>query len=165
MSMLPLSLQSPDRQQFIPTKIVGVAFPLRWLNLETPALHDRCLLLCSLGPLSPSCRFLVTFCKFTLWANTTFRLHGITCCQAVWYLRTQSDRSSKSMKAFVRLTIKLMFPKTKTTHSNILYRSGSFGRLVVFLFFIFDYSWWYHREKHSTARSWFSRRWTLFLVL
>ncbi|KAF8797425.1 hypothetical protein BYT27DRAFT_6938374 [Phlegmacium glaucopus] len=31
----------------------------------------------------------------------SFVLYGVTCCQAIWYFRSQSGRTSKSMKALI----------------------------------------------------------------
>ena len=84
--------------------------PLRCRFRETARIPENCLVLCSLGQSFHACKLLVTFCQLNFWANgTEFRLHGITCCQVIWYFRTQSNRSSKSMKALVRYTIKINY--------------------------------------------------------
>ena len=84
--------------------------PLRCRFRKTARIPEGCLVLCSLGQPFHACKLLVVFLQTNFWANgTEFRLHGVTCCQVVWYFRTQSNRSSKSMKALVRYTIKINY--------------------------------------------------------
>ena len=50
-----------------------------------------------------------------------FRLHGITCCQIIWFFRTQSNcgRSSKSLDALVRPCHIHLNHLQKITHSDV----------------------------------------------
>ena len=72
--------------------------------MNTPIrLHNKCWVLCFLARLSLSCKissFLLH--GWPLSKQHSFRLHGVTCCQLIWFFRTQSGRSSKGMIAFVR---------------------------------------------------------------
>lgn len=89
--------------QFIPlslTRIAGLSSSsLRCFKM--PRFQNNYSVLWFLARLSPSCKF---SCRLQAWSLTkqhSFRLHGLTWCQLVWYLRTQSGRS-KTMMAYVR---------------------------------------------------------------
>ena len=78
--------------------------PLQWLMTTPIRLHNKCWVLCSLAQLSLSCKVSDLFLHgWPLSKEHSFRLHGVTSCQIIWFFRTQSGRSSKSMIALVRL--------------------------------------------------------------
>ena len=75
-----------------------------WLMTTPIRLHNKCWVLCSLARLSLSCKVSDPFLHgWPLSKELSFRLHGVTSCQIIWFFRTQSGRSSKSMIALVRL--------------------------------------------------------------
>ena len=77
--------------------------PLQW-PMKTPIrLNNKCWVLCFLARLSLSCKIPGRILHGWLSSKQhSFRLHGVTCCQIIWFFRNQSGRSSKSMIAFVR---------------------------------------------------------------
>ena len=94
-------------------------YPLPWFKMP-PLLHVNCWVLCFLARLFPWCKISCPFfflARLTHEQNALFRLHGITCCQAVWFFRTQSSRSSKSLNALV---CSHSFLKTISTHSDVM---------------------------------------------
>ena len=92
----------------------------QWLMNTPIRLHNKCWVLCFLGRLSLSCRVSSFSSAWLTFERTALflRRHGVTCCQLIWFFRTQSGRSSKGMIAFVR-RCPLSFPKMMT-HSNFM---------------------------------------------
>ena len=77
--------------------------PLQW-PMKTPIWqHNICWAICFLAQLSLSCKISSRFLYCWLLSKQhSFRLHGVTCCQMIWFFRAQSGRSSRSMVVFVR---------------------------------------------------------------
>ena len=84
----------------IPPK--GSSSPLQWLLTPPFRLYNKYSVVCFLARLLLSCKISDRFLHgWPLSKQHSFRLHGITCGQMVWFLRNQSGRSSKSMIVFV----------------------------------------------------------------
>ena len=86
------------------TVISTSSFPLQsWLLKLSIRMNNKRWVLCFLARLSLSCKFSDRFLHGRpLSKQHPFRLHGITCCQMIWFFRAQSGRSSKNIKALVR---------------------------------------------------------------
>ena len=83
----------------IPT---GSSSSLQWLMKSPIRLNNKCWLLCFLARLSLSCKISGRFPHaWPLSEQHSFRLHGVTCCQMIWFFRNQFGRSSKSTITFV----------------------------------------------------------------
>ena len=90
----------------------------QWLMNPSFRLNDKHWLLCFLARLSLSCKISGRFLHgWPLSKQHSFRIHGVTCCQIVWFFRNQSGRSSKRMVAFVRPCHCHLIPKMMLTHS------------------------------------------------
>ena len=90
---------------------------LQWLMISKLRLNNIYWLVCFLARLSPSCKISGRLLHgWPLSKQHSFRLHGVTLCQMIWFFRSQSGRSSKSMIVFVRPCHCYLTPKM-ITHS------------------------------------------------